>query len=279
MKNAACLLLLATLLMIGCTPIHAQDSEDLIVFAAASLANVFEEIALEFEAANAGVNVIFNFSGSSDLAAQLEEGAPADIFASANDRQMQLAVDAGRITGEPRTFAKNRLVLIVPEDNPADITGIDDLTADNVALVIAAPAVPVRDYTETMLGLLADDPDYGEAYVTAFMANVVSEEENVRQVAAKVALGEADAGIVYFSDVTPDIADKVIAIAIPDAINTIADYPIAVTDNPTNPALAQAFVDHILSDAGQALLVKWNFVPACASQADAVEVTDADPVY
>jgi molybdate transport system substrate-binding protein len=192
----------------------------------------------------------------------LSEGAPADIFASANNSQMIVAQKAGRIAASPapRAFAKNRLVLIIPADNPANIQGLRDVANPGVKLVIAALKVPVRDYTDAMLAKLAADPNSGDAYQTAFMANVVSEEDNVRQVSAKVALGEADAGFVYRSDVTPDIADQVIALPIPDAINTLATYPIAVTNDSANAELAQKFIDYVLSDAGQDTLVKWNFI-------------------
>ncbi len=249
-------------LLVGTFAVSAQDTQTLTVFAAASLTDAFEDIATVFEAANPGVDILFSFGGSSTLATQLVEGAPADVFASANNAQMTVARDAERIAGTPRTFVKNRLVLIVPSDNPAGVTTLRDLANDGVQLVIAAPAVPVRTYTDTMLQRLAADPAYGEAYSAAVMANVVSEEDNVRQVAAKVALGEADAGIVYISDVTPDISDQVIAIAIPDYLNTIATYPIAVTNDAANPELAQAFVDYVLSDAGQDILVGWNFISA-----------------
>ncbi len=250
---------LALLLLAGVAPVFGQDAPTLTVFAAASLTDAFTEIEAAFESAHPGVDVLYNFGGSSTLATQLSEGAPADVFASANNTQMNVARDAERIAGTPRTFVKNRLVLIVPADNPAGITGLRDLANDGVLLVLAAPDVPVRDYTDTMLERLAANPAYGEAYRTAVLANLVSEEDNVRQVAAKVALGEADAGIVYRSDVTPDIADAVIALPIPDAVNTLATYPIAVTDDSANPELAQAFVDYVLSDEGQDTLVKWGF--------------------
>lgn len=238
----------------------AQNSQTLTVFAASSLADAFTEIGDNFESAHSGVEVVFNFGSSSTLATQLSEGAPADIFASANARQMTVASDSGRIAGKPQTFAKNRLILVVPADNPANIQSLRDLANDGVKLVIAAPSVPVRDYTDAMLAKLVTDPTYGEAYQTAFMANVVSEEDNVRQVSAKVALGEADAGLVYKSDVTPDIADQVIAIQIPDAINTLATYPIAATDNSDNPELAGEFISYVLSDEGQDILSNWGFI-------------------
>lgn len=254
------LIVLAAALLVGVFAIQAQDNQSLTVFAASSLTDAFEEIAVAFEAEHPGVDVLFNFASSSDLATQLAEGAPADVFASANNTQMNVARDAERIAGRPRAFAKNRLVLILPSDNPAGIATLRDLANEGVKLVIAAPDVPVRTYTDTLLTRLAADPAYGEDYRTAFMANVVSEEQNVRQVSAKIALGEGDAGLVYVSDVTPDISDEVIAIPIPDYLNTIATYPIAVTNDAANPELAQAFVDYVLSDAGQDTLVAWNFV-------------------
>ncbi|MDX2140964.1 MAG: molybdate ABC transporter substrate-binding protein [Chloroflexota bacterium] len=259
-KSLVMTLVTLFLLVVSVSIIHAQETRTLTVFAAASLTDAFEEVATVFEAANPGTEVLYNFASSSDLAIQLSEGAPADVFASANNRQMTVARDAGRIAGRPVTFARNRLVLIVPVDNPAGITTLRDLANSGVRLIVAAPDVPVRDYTDTMLERLAADPAYGEDYRAAVIANVVSEEQNVRQVSAKIALGEGDAGIVYTSDVTPDIAEDVIAIPIPDYLNTIATYPIAVTNDAAQPELAQIYIDFLLSDEGQALLVKWNFI-------------------
>lgn len=254
------LAILLSLVLLSLTLIPASAQTELLVFAAASLTDAFEEISVAFEAENNGVEVIFNFGSSSTLATQLVEGAPADVFASANNAQMNVAREAERIVGSPRTFVKNRLVLIVPADNPANIQSLRDLANPGIRLVVAAPDVPVRDYTNTMLDRLAADPAYGEAYRQAVIANIVSEEDNVRQVSAKIALGEGDAGIVYRSDVTPDIADSVIVIPIPDALNTIATYPIAQVTDSTAPELAQSFIEYILSLAGQDILVKWGFI-------------------
>ncbi len=239
----------------------AQESRTLIVFAAASLTDAFTQIAADFEAQNPNVDVIMSFGGSSQLATQILEGAPADIFASANLRQMQAIVDDGLTVDAPQVFALNRLVLIVPAENPANIRYLRDLANDGVKLVLAAPAVPVRDYTDAMLDEMAASRLYGAAYRDAVLANLVSEEDNVRQVAAKVALGEADAGIVYLSDVTPDIQDDVQLIPIPDRLNTLAEYPIIALNTAADAALAAAFVEYVLSDAGQAVLGSWNFVP------------------
>lgn len=260
MKRVFIALLLVISAVLTISIARAQNTRQLTVFAAASLTDAYESIADAFEAENPNVEVLYNFGGSSTLATQLVQGAPADIFASANDAQMQVAIDGGRIASEPVTFARNRLVLIVPSGNPADIGSLRDLANPNIHLILAAPDVPVRTYTDTMLERMANDPDYGDDFRNAVLANLVSEEPNVRQVSAKVALGEADAGIVYLSDVTPDIADEVIALPIADAFNTIASYPIAITDDTDQPELAQAFIDFVLSDAGQDILASWNFV-------------------
>jgi molybdate transport system substrate-binding protein len=238
----------------------AFAQETLTVFAAASLTDAFEKIATEFEAENTGVEVIFNFGASSSLATQIIEGAPADVFASANTRQMQVVQDAGLITGQPRTFVKNRLALIVPIDNPANIQALSDIANPDVKLVIAAPEVPVREYTNTMLNRMSASPLYGEGFKEAVLANVVSEEDNVRQVTLKVALGEADAGIVYLSDVTPDVRNQIQALAIPDTFNTIATYPIAAVNTSSQPELSQEFIRYVISDKGQEILVKWGFI-------------------
>ncbi len=255
-------LLLAALILFAFAlpraPAHAQVT--LTVFAASSLTDAFNEIKAAFEQANPGVTIAYNFGASNTLATQLAEGAPADVFASANAAQMNAAIKANRIAGKPVTFARNRLVLIVPVDNPAKLVTLKDLAKPGVKLVIASKGVPVRDYTNTMLDKLAQNPAYGNDYKTAFLKNVVSEEANVRQVAAKVSLGEADAGFVYRSDVTPDISSKVQIIQIPDTVNTIATYPIAVTNDSANPDQAKKYVDYMVSDAGQKILVKWNFI-------------------
>ncbi len=270
--------LVAILAFLALSPVQAQSKKTLTVFAASSLTDAFKEMKTAFEADNKDVEIVFNFGASSTLATQLKEGAPADIFASANNSQMTVAIDAKRIAGKPRTFAKNRLVLITPADNPAKITGLKDLAKPGVKLVIAAPKVPVRDYTDAMLEKLTKLPAYGADYKTAFLKNVVSEEDNVRQVSAKVALGEADAGFVYRSDVTPDISNKVIMFDVPDALNTIAVYPIAITDNTQNAELAKKFIEFILSESGQKILVRWNFVSGkCPTPSTSVATPELTP--
>jgi molybdate transport system substrate-binding protein len=276
MKRSLAMVIALCALLFSVANAGAQGGMTLTVFAASSLTDAFNEIKTTFEAANPGVTVAYSFGASNTLATQLSQGAPADIFASANAAQMNVAIQAKRIAGKPRTFAKNRLVLIVPADNPAKIATLKDIANPGVKLVIAVQGVPVRDYTNTMLDKLAQRADYGDDYKTAFLKNVVSEEANVRQVSAKVSLGEADAGFVYRSDVTPDISGKVQIIQIPDTVNTIAAYPIAITDNTPNPELAQKYIDYLLSDEGQKTLVKWNFISAQLPQLPATVTLPTD---
>lgn len=245
-----------SLLVLAACSAAPQTPATLTVFAASSLTNAFEEIATAFEGEHPNVDVLNSFASSSDLAVQIVEGAPADVFASANQTQMTVVADEGRIEGEPTLFLTNRLTIIVPADNPAGIESPADLANPGVALVLAAPDVPVRDYSDQALALIGDAD-----FQAAVYANLVSEEPNVRQVATKVSLGEADAGIVYTSDVTPDIADQVLQIPIPDDQNVLAVYPIAVVKDAPNAALAQDFVDFVLGADGQAILAKWGFGP------------------
>jgi molybdate transport system substrate-binding protein len=238
----------------GEAPVEEEPVEQTLkVFAASSLTDAFTEIGQKFEATNRGVRVLLNFASSSQLAAQLVENVDADVFASANEKQMQVVVDSGRITTTPSIFTTNRLTIIVPSDNPAGIQSPADLANPGIALVLAAPEVPVRGYSDQVIAMLGD-----ETYQAAVYANLISEEANVRQVVAKVALGEADAGMVYTSDITPDVADKLLVISIPQEFNVVAQYPIAVLDS-GNVELAQRFINYVLNDEGQAVMKTWGF--------------------
>lgn len=241
---------------LSATSEQTPEPRELVVLAASSLTNAFDEIAMAFEAQNPGVDVLASYASSSDLATQLSEGAEADVFASANQKQLDVAASAGRITGDSTLFLTNRLAIVVPADNPAGIETFVDLVNPGIKLVLAAPGVPIRDYSDQSIALMGD-----EAFQAAVYANLVSEEPNVRQVATKISLGEADAGIVYTSDVTPDIVDLVAQVEIPNELNVLAAYPIAVVEGAPQPELAQAFVDFVLSPNGQAILAKWGFDP------------------
>ena len=225
---------------------------ELTVSAASSLTEAFGEIGDAFEAANPGTTVTFNFGPSDGLAGQINEGAPADVFASASPTWMDSVQDDGPgVTGRA-DFAQNRLAIIVPADNPAGIEDLDDLTEDGVQLVLAAQGVPAGDYAREI---------FKNAGISrAALANVVSNEEDVKAVITKVMSGEADAGIGYVTDVTPDVADQVTLIPIPDEVNVIATYPIAVVNGSQEADLAQSFVDYVLGD-GQQTLAGFGFLP------------------
>ena len=244
-------------------PTATPEPYTLTVFAAASLTDVFNEIKTEFEAANPGVTVAYNFGGSNALAQQLGEGAPADVFASANKKQMDVAIEASRVvTGTTQDFVRNRLVVIVPKDNPGGIETLQDLGKSGLKLILAAKDVPVGQYALDYLDKAIADASFGTSYKDDVLANVVSYEDNVRSVLTKVALGEGDAGIVYTSDISGDAAADVVAIEIPDELNTIATYPIGAVKDSAAPDVAQAFIDYVLSVDGQAILESYGFIPA-----------------
>lgn len=254
----------------------AQDRPHLrlTIYAATSLTDVFEEIRDAYVKVNPDVEVLLNFASSSTLSAQINAGAPADIFASANELQMDNVVDAGRVNHEDvETFAHNRLALIVPAENTANLESIEQLAENSVLLVLAAEGTPIRAYTDAML--TSYDAVQGADFRARVMANLASEESNVRLVVARVALGEADAGIVYQSDAFGDVADRVITIPIAERHNQLASYPIAPLIDASNPALAESFARFVRSEDAQALLAAHGFCwPAILSD---VEPTEAPP--
>jgi molybdate transport system substrate-binding protein len=238
----------------------AALSGGLTVFAAASLTAAFAEMKTSLETRNPDLSITFNFASSTQLRAQLEQGARADVFASADEKQMDLARQAGLLADEPVVFAHNRLVVILPRDNPASIETLQDLSRPGVKLDVASQTAPIGAYTRQFLQRASAAPAFGADFEQRVLANVVSEEENVKQVVAKVRLGEADAGICYVSDVTSEAASDLATIDIPDELNQIATYPIAVLKDAGDPALARAFLDYVLSTEGQAILRGQNFV-------------------
>lgn len=252
----------AILLLAACAPAAPANNDaprELTVFAAASLTDAFQELASEFESRHPGAHVVFNFAGSQQLAQQLGQGAPADVFASANSRQMQAAIDAGRVvSGTEEVFVTNQLVVITPAGESSRLESLADLAEPGVKLVLAAKEVPVGGYSLEFLEKASSAPDFTAAYSPTVLSNVVSYEENVRAVLSKVALGEADAGIVYSSDAPPS-ASEVQRIAIPDPLNVIASYPIAAVSDAVQPELARQFVEFVLSPDGQAILAEFGF--------------------
>src|SRR5215813_1049652 len=232
----------------------------LTVFTAASLTEAFKEMGDNIEQANPGTKVTFNFAGSPTLRTQLAQGARADVFASADEPNMQGAQKEGTIASEPRFFVRNQLVAIVPAANPAQVLRLQDLAKSGVKLVLTNKEVPVGNYSRQVLTKMSQDAAFGPEFATRVLANLVSEETNVKQVVAKVQLGEAHAGIVYSSDVTLAVCGAVQVLAIPDPFNVIAHYPIAVVRDAPNAAGARAFIDYVLSPAGQAILTKHGFL-------------------
>jgi len=237
----------------------------LTVYAAASLTDAFKELGKVLEGSHPGLTVQFNFAGSQQLALQIEQGAPADVLATADQRWMSYVTEKGLVDGGAAVFARNRLVVIVPRKNPARIEKLEDLARPGAKLVVAAEAVPAGKYSREALHNLAGAPGFPPEYDRKVLANVVSQEENVKAVVAKVQLGEADGGMVYRSDVTPAVAPLVRVFEIPDPYNVIASYPIAVLKAAQNREAAREFVKLVSSDAGQRVLQQHGLLPAAAT--------------
>jgi molybdate transport system substrate-binding protein len=258
-RSCLALLVLAVWLVTAATA-QATDTK-LTVLAAASLAEPFQEIGKTFDARHPGWHVTFSFAGSQELAQQLEHGLPADVFASASQQHMAQAVTSKRVAaGSPATFAHNRLVAIVSTGSKDKVKSLADLAKSGVKIVLGDESVPVGRYSRQFLDK-ASKSGLGSDFRTKVLANTVSFEPNVRMVLTKVALGEADAGIAYVSDVKGPSAAKVVSLTIPDALNVIADYPIAPLTDATSPAMAKAFVDLVRSREGQQILARHGFIP------------------
>ncbi len=244
----ACVLLLAAC---GSLQQPGGTSDEILVFAAASLTEAFDEIGQEFEQRHPDLEVLFSFASSSSLGAQLLEGVSPDVYASADLRQMEAVRRAG-LVHEPKIFARNRICIITPADNPARIDSAADLAGRGLRLVLAAPEVPAGHYARALLkraGLLEE-----------IERNVVSYEDDVKGVVGKVRLGEADAGVVYVTDVTQDLRDEVRAIPLP-ATAPLATYPIAILKEAPHAREARRFVSFVLSETGQAILREHGFRP------------------
>ena len=251
--STGAVLVLTTAALAACGSDDEGGGEDdggttLTVYAASSLTATFEEIGEEFEAAHAGVEVAFNFAGSSDLVAQIQEGAPADVFASADEANMEKLTAEDLQGTDPQTFASNTLEIAVPEGNPAGIATFDDLAGDDVNLVVCAPEVPCGAAAQKV------------AESAGVTLSPVSEEQSVTDVLAKVASGEADAGLVYVTDVIA--SDEVQGIEFPEASAAVNVYPIATVAASANADLAEEFVELVVGETGQGILADAGFAPA-----------------
>ena len=249
-------LILAIILYIPACNSTPSMQQSITIFAASSLTDVFTDLAAEFEAEHPDVSVTLNFAGSSQLAAQINAGAPANVFASANLHQIENVHAAGNLESEAIPFAYNRLTIITSMSTSRPITTIDDLGQPNLRIITAMEGVPIRTYTDQVLNNLSIT--YGPEFTAQIDQNIVSEESNVRQVVVKIALGEADAGFVYASDVTADIQEQVQMIEIPAEYNVQAVYVVGIIAN-QNTSGAQQFIDFILQ--ADATLSRWGLEP------------------
>lgn len=227
------------------TPTAERLTGTVNVFAAASLTETFDALAVSFKKAHPNVDIVLNYGGSSALATQINEGAPADVFAAANESTMKTVTDAGG-AADPTIFATNVLELVVPKGNPAGVTGLADLANPALTIVLCDVAVPCGSAAKTQLG---------SAGITAAPDSL---EQDVKSVLTKIELGEADAGLVYVTDVA-SAGDQVEGIEIPEAAKVVNRYPIAVLKASTNKPAARAWLDYVLSDVGQKALADAGF--------------------
>jgi molybdate transport system substrate-binding protein len=230
--------------MMACSRIGGPPPPSLTVFAASSLKPAFDKIGMKFDA-SAGISTNFNYAGTQTLASQLAQGAPADVFASADMAHMAAADSAGLLSGPAKIFVHNKLEIAVARGNPKGIQSLADLARQGLVVVLADPSVPAGKYAAQALKA---------AGVTVHPASL---EQQVTGVLSKVALGEADAGIVYQSDIAT--SGQVDGVFIPDAQNVIADYPIAVLKSSQDQELANSFITFVLSAEGQATLMNAGF--------------------
>ena len=265
MFSLAAVLLVGMLAALGCAAAATTDNHSsgptMTVFAASSLAESLPAVAAAFEAENPDVSVVFNFAGSQTLRTQLEHGAAADVFASANWEHMASVKQADLLGNTPEYFAANRLVVATPVGSNA-VQTLEDLARPGVSIAVAAEEVPAGAYTLNALDLMSASADFADDFAAAALANVVTNETNVRAVAQKVALGEVDAGLIYETDAAAaQYAGSFRLIEIPLQFNPAAQYPIASLATAVHPEVAEGFIAFIQSDAGQAILRDHGFAP------------------
>jgi molybdate transport system substrate-binding protein len=232
---------------------------DLLILGAASLWRVLEAVEEAYEAAHPATTITISTDSSAALATQIELGAPADVFLSADTVNAQRLVDAGLADGEPVVFAENRLTIIVPTGNPAGITSPADLAKPGLRIVAAGEEVPITTYAAELVANLAQEPGYPSEFAAAYEANVVSREDNVKAVVAKVELGEGDAGIVYVTDAAA--SGEVETVAVPDRANVLARLAGVVIGDSLHRDAARAFLDWFTGPAGKGILAGFGFLP------------------
>jgi molybdate transport system substrate-binding protein len=251
------LVALALFTTLGCQQREPAGETELVVFAAASLREVFTSLGAELQRSHPGTEVRFNFAGSQELRTQIEQAAAVDVFASADTRHMDALVQAG-LASRPVLFARNEPVIVVSREAAARVHGLSDLPSLE-RIVVGTPEVPIGRYALQILDLAA--AGLGPDFRSRVEARVVSRELNVRQVLAKILLGEAQAGIVYRTDAR-GAAQGARVVPIPANLNVIAEYPLAVLARAPHPQLATAFVALVRSPEGQEALARAGFLPA-----------------
>lgn len=254
--------ILTMLVLLACfSPAFAEEKHELTVFCGAGLTGALSEIGGLYENAT-NMSVEFNFDGVPALRAQIEQGAYADVLVSANLKHMDALKSEGFINNSTvEVFARNKVAIIVPNGNPANITSLKDLAAPGVKILMGTKDLPAGDYALQVLDRLAADPEYGPVYKESVLSNVVSQETTVNRIVSKIALGEADAGFAFISDVSPEMIGKVTRISVPDKYNVVGDFPVGVLSQSKYPEEAQAFLDLMRSSDGQAVLEKYGFIP------------------
>jgi molybdate transport system substrate-binding protein len=281
---AAPALLLVAILVAGCssggagaapsaaTPVASSPAAsqavapaggELTVYAAASLKGVLEEAKAAYEAANPGMTLTLSTDSSSALETQIEQGAPADVFLSADTTNPEKLADGGFASGDAVTYAGNELTVIVPTDNPGGISTPADLAKAGLKVIAAGDEVPITKYATQLVDNLAKEAGYPAGFAAAYAANVASREDNVKAVVTKIELGEGDAGIVYVTDAAA--SDKVEVVDVPESANVPATYAGVVVKASPNQSAASKFLDWFAGPDGQAILSSFGFLPPPSS--------------
>jgi len=241
----------------GATAPSSAGARELVVYAAASLGSVMADVAAAYQRASPGTTVVLSTDSSAALETKIEQGAPADVFLSADTANAQRLADAGLAAGAPVMFATNGLAVIVPAGNPANLASAADLARPGLKVIAAAESAPITEYASQLVANLAREPGYPPGFETAYAANIASREDNVAGIVAKVALGEGDAGIVYATDARG--SGQVAAIDVPAEANVPATYAGVVIAASSDVTGATAFLDWLAGPDGQAILAAAGF--------------------
>lgn len=262
MKPGAAVLALLVMMVAGCTGEVIQPSNptvELTIYGAASLKGALEQAKAAYEAAVPGTTLTLSTDSSSALATQIEQGAPADVFLSADTTNPRKLVDADLADGAPVTFATNELTIIVPHDNPAGITSAANLATPGLRIIAGGDEVPITKYATQLVANLANEAGYPTDFAAAYNANTASKEDNVKAVVAKIELGEGDAGIVYATDAKA--STKVTTVDVPHAANVPATYDGVVVKGSKHASEAKAFLDWFAGPEGRSILSALGFLP------------------